>query len=79
MCIERPKSSPFWFGDIVYLKVRTDRYQGMITRAIISPAGVIFMVTWEGGEETNHFGMELSATFERDWSAESEAQFNEDG
>jgi hypothetical protein len=78
MCIERPKSSPFWFGDIVFLKVCTDRYQGMITRAIVSPAGIIYMVTWEGGDKSNHFAMELSTTFERDWSVEANNEYDEE-
>jgi hypothetical protein len=57
----------YWFGDTVYLRVRSDRHKGMITGIRLWPDGLAYNVTWGySGAETPHYGMELTSEFESD-------------
>lgn len=52
------------FGDVVYLKVRTEKQPGMVTGIIVRPGGTTYGVTWNTGLETNHYDFELSEVYE---------------
>ena len=47
------------FGDIVYLKTDPDQLERMVTRAIISPNGVLYEVTC-GTTASTHYEMEMT-------------------
>ncbi len=53
----------FALGDIVFLRVREDRQQGMITGIIIRPGFYVYLVSWSCGAEMPHFEIELTAEF----------------
>jgi hypothetical protein len=58
----------FWFGDTVYLKVRSERLKGMITGILVRPGYLSYAVTWATGAENYHLEMELTSEFEPDFS-----------
>ena len=75
--IRKPAGVEFWFGDIVFLRVRDERYRGMITTIILQPSGVLYSVTWEEGEVSNHYGMELTRIFVPDFGVDEENESDE--
>ena len=58
------------FGDLVYLKVREERFAGMVTGIMLRPGSVAYCVTWANGSETFHFAFELTAEYEPDFAGE---------
>lgn len=52
---------PFWFGDVVYLRVRETANPGMITGVLVRPGpSVQYGVTWSDGHECYHYAEELT-------------------
>lgn len=76
--IPKPKQCEYWFGDIVFLRVRDERYRGMITSVILLPTGIVYAITWEGAEVTNHYGFELSKVFVPDYGIDEHDEDAED-
>lgn len=61
-------STKFEFGDIVFLRVRVERFPGMITGIIVRPVGgFLYQVAWGDKTETNHFEVELTREFVPDY------------
>jgi hypothetical protein len=57
-------SSRFAIGDIVYLRVRRERFAGMIVAIMIrEDSSPIYYVTWENCDERSHFACELTREF----------------
>lgn len=57
-------------GDVVYLKIRTEEYPGMVTGIQIrhvgeNGLGVCYIITWEDGCDGFHYGIELTPVFEQ--------------
>jgi hypothetical protein len=60
----RQLSPLYWFGDIVYLKTRGEKLQGMVTGLQIRPdSRYIYQVTWGHGTESAHYEIELTHEF----------------
>jgi hypothetical protein len=57
---------PYWFEDIVYLRVREEKKKGMVTGIGIRPGGTTYFVTWEEGE-SDHYDFELTSEFIPDY------------
>lgn len=70
--ISKPKQCEFWFGDVVFLRVRDERYRGMVTSVVLMPSGILYAVSWEGYEVTNHYGFELTKVFVPDYGIDAE-------
>lgn len=60
--IPRRLLTPFWLGDVVYLKIAQDRNPGMITGVLVRPNGVIYEAQFEDHVQM-HFDIELTETF----------------
>lgn len=58
----------YWFFDIVYLRVRSEKLTGMITGIALKPTGLTYAVTWGTGTETWHYEMELTSEYVPDFS-----------
>lgn len=66
-------SLPYGIGDIVFLRVNTQHWPGMVTALVLRPDGVMIQVTWAGGDVSSHFEMELTDTFvPSDWPDEAD-------
>ena len=50
-------------GDIVFLRVCSDKSAGMVTGIFLTPAGATYTVTWENGVALSHYAMELSSEY----------------
>jgi hypothetical protein len=59
-----PPTTAYLIGDIVYLRVATERSPGMVTGILQRPSHIQYLVTWETCEETHHFACELTDEFE---------------
>jgi hypothetical protein len=60
----------YWLGDVVYLRVRTDRIPGLIAGIVIRPGTLIYIVCWgNSGAETWHYEIELTAEYVPDFGA----------
>ena len=53
----------FRIGDVVYLKIRREKHMGMVTGISVRPNGCNFAITWEGGDESQHYDIELTSEF----------------
>jgi hypothetical protein len=59
---------PYSPGDVVFLKIRTERIPGMVTAIHIYPGTASFMVCWASdGRETCHYALELTPEFIPDY------------
>ena len=63
------KDVAFWYGDIVYLRVRQDRKPGLVTCVSLHPTGVMYSVAFEDGD-SDHHEFELSAEYLPDYGTE---------
>lgn len=61
-------------GDIVYLRVATERSPGMITGILIRPTGKSYWVSWCDATETLHYDIELTSEFVPEYAQESESE-----
>lgn len=61
----------FYLGDVVYIKVAKEKYAGMVTGYSVRPNGVHYSVTWEGGEESFHYAIELTKEFIPDFDTDN--------
>jgi hypothetical protein len=62
-------TSPYDFGDIVYLRCRPDKLPGMVTAIHLMPGATSFGVTWgDEGRETTHYAFELTGEYLPDFS-----------
>jgi hypothetical protein len=57
----------FALGERVYLRVRAEKKQGMVTGINFRTSGYSVAVTWDTGE-TWHYPFELSRTFDPDFA-----------
>lgn len=53
----------FDIGDIVYLKLREDKYKGILGGFDVRPTGNTYFVAWEDGSNSYHYDMELTSEF----------------
>lgn len=52
------------FGDVVFLRLRSDRVSGMVTRLNVTNNGVTYGVTWGvDARESWHFDYELTGEY----------------
>lgn len=58
----------FDIGDVVFLRVRSERWAGMVTAFTVKPHGIIYAVTWEDGHELWHAAIELTTEFVPEYS-----------
>jgi hypothetical protein len=63
----------FELGQTVYLKVRNERLAGMVVDILVDPGGVMYGVTWSGGEHSRHYAMELTDAFEQQWGEDGQS------
>lgn len=69
--LPRYSAATYWFGDVVYLRIREERTRGMITGVNLRPGGVCYGVQWPG-EESFHYEFELTTEFVHDFGVERE-------
>jgi hypothetical protein len=55
-------------GDVVYLRVRDEPVRGMVVRLTYFPGGFLYGVTWGNGNDTFHYGIELSTQYVPDYA-----------
>ncbi len=53
----------YWLGDVVYQRVAAERLPGMVIRVTVTPAGVAYAVSFEGGFENTYYEMELTTEY----------------
>ena len=58
----RYEAATYWFGDIVFLRVREERVRGMVTGVNIRPNGITYSVDWPSGY-ASHYEFELTSEF----------------
>lgn len=58
-----PCLARYALGDIVYLKVRSDKIRGMVTGIKFYPGGCFYSITWGNGNDSAHYGLELSTEY----------------
>lgn len=62
---------PYDFGEIVYLKIRSERVKGMVTGYYINHSTLMIAITWADTlHEIHHYPFELTKEFTLDYENE---------
>ena len=56
----RDVQTAYWFGDVVFHRIKEEKVRGMITGINLKPVGATFLVMWADGKELWHFDFELT-------------------
>ncbi len=64
----------FPIGSFVYLRMRDEPLRGMVVGYNVRPDHVLYAVTWGNGQDTYHFAVELTATYEPEYSRAAEEE-----
>ncbi len=64
------RQTPYWIGDIVYLRVADEKRRGMVT-GVMFRQGETYAVTWPDGNEKWHAAIELTSEYIPEWSDET--------
>lgn len=59
----------FTFGDIVFMRMKSERVAGMVTRFSVTKRGITYGVTWSDNRaESWHFDYELTTEYVPDYT-----------
>jgi hypothetical protein len=58
---------PYWFKDIVFLRLATERVAGMITAVTLRPGSAVYDVSWPDTSTTCHYDFELTTEYVPDF------------
>jgi hypothetical protein len=61
----------FRLGDVVYHKLCKDKWPGIVTGLLVRPTGTHFFVAWGDNTESQHYDLELTAEFVKEYDTDN--------